>query len=89
MQGKLMKWLAVIMALCLAGCAGGSAQQNPNPTSTSITGVSVSATADSACLPTVASANLHALHRRIEAEALAHARQALGKPSLPIQLDLV
>ena len=37
----------------------------------------------------VASANLHALHRRIEAEALAHARQALGKPSLPIQLDLV
>jgi hypothetical protein len=37
----------------------------------------------------VASANLHALHCRIEAEALAHARQALGKPSLPIQLDLV
>jgi hypothetical protein len=35
------------------------------------------------------SADLHALHRRIEAEALAHARQALGKPSLPIQLDLV
>lgn len=35
------------------------------------------------------SADLNALHRRIEAEALAHARQALGKPSLPIQLDLV
>lgn len=35
------------------------------------------------------SADLYALHRRIEAEALAHARQALGKPSLPIQLDLV
>jgi hypothetical protein len=34
------------------------------------------------------SADLHALHHRIEAEALAHARQALGKPSLPIQLDL-
>ena len=33
-------------------------------------------------------ADLHALHRRIESEALAHARQALGKPSLPIQLDL-
>jgi len=34
------------------------------------------------------SADLHALHRRIETEALAHARQALGRPSLPIQLDL-
>jgi hypothetical protein len=33
------------------------------------------------------SANLHAPHRRTEAEALA--RQALGKPPLPIQLDLV
>jgi regulation of enolase protein 1 (concanavalin A-like superfamily) len=46
-----MKWSAVIAAMCLAGCAGGSAQQNPNPTSTSITGVSVSATADSAIVP--------------------------------------
>jgi hypothetical protein len=35
------------------------------------------------------SADLHALHRRIEAEALAHARRALDKPSLPIQLHLV
>lgn len=34
------------------------------------------------------SADLHALHRRLESEALAHARQALGKPALPIQLDL-
>jgi hypothetical protein len=34
-------------------------------------------------------ADLHALHQRIEAEALAHARQALGQPSLPIQLDLI
>ena len=34
-------------------------------------------------------ADLPALHRRLEAEALAHARQALGKPSLPIQLDLI
>jgi hypothetical protein len=34
-------------------------------------------------------ADLHALHRRIEAEALAHAREALSKPALPIQLDLV
>jgi hypothetical protein len=34
------------------------------------------------------SADLHALHRRIETEAIAHARHALGKPSLPIQLDL-
>jgi hypothetical protein len=38
---------------------------------------------------TAPSADLYALHRRIEAEALAHARQALDKPSLPIQLDLV
>ena len=37
----------------------------------------------------VPSADLHALHRRIESEALAHARQALGKPSLPIQLHLI
>jgi hypothetical protein len=36
-----------------------------------------------------ASADLPALHRRIETEALAHARQALSKPSLPIRLDLV
>jgi hypothetical protein len=35
------------------------------------------------------SADLPALHRRIEAEAFAHARRALGKPSLPIQLDFV
>jgi hypothetical protein len=35
------------------------------------------------------SADLHALHHRIEAEALAHARRALGKPTLSIQLDLV
>jgi hypothetical protein len=35
------------------------------------------------------SADLHALHRRIENEALTHARQALGQPSLPIQVDLV
>ena len=34
------------------------------------------------------SADLHALHRRLESEALAHARQALGQPALPIQLDL-
>jgi len=33
-------------------------------------------------------ADLHALHQRIQAEALAHARQALGQPALPIQLDL-
>ena len=37
----------------------------------------------------IPSADLHALHRRIEAEALTHARQALGQPSLPIQVDLV
>ena len=34
------------------------------------------------------SADLHALHQRIEAEALAHARHALGKADLPIQLHL-
>lgn len=34
------------------------------------------------------SADLAALHRRTETEALAHARQALGRPELPIQLDL-
>jgi hypothetical protein len=34
------------------------------------------------------SADLHALHRRIETEAIAHARQALGRPSLPVRLDL-
>src|SRR5487761_999678 len=33
-------------------------------------------------------ADLPALHRRLETEALAHARQALGKTDLPIQLDL-
>jgi hypothetical protein len=33
-------------------------------------------------------ADLNALHQRIETEALAHARQALGKADLPIQLDL-
>lgn len=33
-------------------------------------------------------ADLHALHERIETEALAHAREALGKPDLPIRLDL-
>jgi hypothetical protein len=35
------------------------------------------------------SADLPALHQRIETEALAHARQALGHASLPIQLDLL
>ena len=34
-------------------------------------------------------ADLPALHHRIETEALAHARQALDRPALPIQLDLV
>lgn len=34
------------------------------------------------------SVDLAALHRRTETEALAHARQALGRPELPIQLDL-
>jgi hypothetical protein len=33
-------------------------------------------------------ADVAALHQRIEAEALAHARQALSKADLPIQLDL-
>lgn len=33
-------------------------------------------------------ADLHALHQRIETEALAHARAALGKADLAIQLDL-
>ncbi len=34
------------------------------------------------------SADLTAVRERIENEALAHARQALGEPELPIQLDL-
>jgi hypothetical protein len=34
------------------------------------------------------SADLPALHRRTETEALAHARQALGKPDLLIRLNL-
>jgi hypothetical protein len=34
-------------------------------------------------------ADLAALHRRIEAEAFLHARQALGVPALPIQLNLI
>ena len=34
------------------------------------------------------STDLHALYQRIEAEAFAHARQALDKKSLPIKLDL-
>ena len=33
-------------------------------------------------------ADLAALHRRVESEALAHARQALGNADLPIQLDI-
>ena len=33
-------------------------------------------------------ADLHALHQRIETEALAHAREALGKADLPVRLDL-
>jgi hypothetical protein len=33
-------------------------------------------------------ADLHALHQRIETEALAHAREAIGKADLAIQLDL-
>jgi hypothetical protein len=33
-------------------------------------------------------ADLHALYQRIEAEAFAHARQALDKGNLPIKLDL-
>jgi len=35
------------------------------------------------------SADLHALHRRIETEALTRARRALGQPALPIRLDLL
>jgi hypothetical protein len=35
------------------------------------------------------SADLHTLHHRIETEALAHAREALSKPAMPIQLDLI
>jgi hypothetical protein len=34
------------------------------------------------------SADLAALRHRIESEALSHARHALGKPDLPIQLDI-
>ena len=34
------------------------------------------------------SADLHALHQRIETEALAHVRQAVGHADLAIQLDL-
>ena len=34
------------------------------------------------------SADLAALRNRIESEALSHARRALGKPDLPIQLDI-
>jgi hypothetical protein len=34
------------------------------------------------------STDLHALHQRIETEALTHARQALGQDDLAIQLDL-
>jgi hypothetical protein len=37
---------------------------------------------------TATSADLAALRRRIETEAIAHARQALGQPSLPVRLDL-
>jgi len=37
---------------------------------------------------TAPAADLQALHHRIEDEAFAHARQAAGNPSLPIQLDL-
>jgi hypothetical protein len=33
-------------------------------------------------------ADLSALHHRVQTEALAHARQALDNPGLPIQLDL-
>lgn len=36
----------------------------------------------------VQSADLPGLHRRLETEALGHARQALDQPGLPIQLDL-
>ena len=34
------------------------------------------------------SADLAALRHRIESDALSHARHALGKPGLPIQLDI-
>ena len=34
------------------------------------------------------SADLAALRHRIETEALTHARHALGKPEMPIQLDI-
>lgn len=37
---------------------------------------------------TAQAADLQALHHRIETEAFAHARRAVGKPSMPIQLDL-
>ncbi len=37
---------------------------------------------------TATSADLAALRRRIETEAIAHARHALGQPSLPVRLDL-
>jgi hypothetical protein len=33
-------------------------------------------------------ADLRALHQRLESEALAHTRQALGRQDLPVQLDL-
>ena len=33
-------------------------------------------------------ADLAALHHRIEAEALSHAWESLGRPGLPIQLDI-
>jgi hypothetical protein len=35
------------------------------------------------------SADLHVLYHRIETEALAHARRALGQPALPVRLDLL
>jgi hypothetical protein len=38
---------------------------------------------------TAPAVDLRALHHRIEAEAFAHVRQAVGNPSLPMQLDLV
>jgi hypothetical protein len=47
--------------------------------------------ADLALVVTVTAArgaDLAALHHRIEAEALSHARQSLGQPGLPIQLDI-
>ena len=37
---------------------------------------------------TTSTADLQALHHRIEAEALTHARHATGKPDLPVQLNL-